>query len=192
MVRRTLEAAGRGVAETARRWRAFHRDRKGLAAVEFALILPIMISLYFGTVQIGDALTVKRKVTHVTSSLGDLVTQSKSISASDISNILDAASAVIAPYSVSNLKIVVSQIKIASDGKVTVDWSKTRNGTALIAGNTFTGLPDALKTNDSYVILASVEYAYTPYIGYMLTGTINFQKQYYLRPRISKSVACCS
>lgn len=185
-------AIGRDIAATFARWKAFHRDRKGLAAVEFALILPIMISLYFGTVQIGDALTVKRKVTHVTSSLGDLVTQSKSISASDMSNILDAASAVIAPYSVSNLKIVVSQIKIASDGKVTVDWSKTRNGTALISGNTFTGLPDALKTNNSYVILASVSYAYTPYIGYILTGTINFQEKYYLRPRLSSSITCCS
>ncbi len=63
-----------------RHGRRFAGDRKGVSAVEFALILPLMLALYFGGIELGDALTIKRKVTRVTSSLSDLVTQSTTIS----------------------------------------------------------------------------------------------------------------
>ncbi len=162
-------------------------DRSGVSAVEFALILPLMLALYIGGIQVSEALSINRKVSHVTSTLADLVTQSKSLTNSDISNIFDASSSVMAPYSVTSLQITVSEIYIDKDGKATVQWSDARNATAPAKGSTVT-LPAAVAVADSYVVLAVAHYPYTPSIGYVLTGSFDLSSTYYLKPRLSDSI----
>ncbi len=169
------------------RLRRLAGDRGGVSAVEFALILPLMLTLYIGGIQIGEALTISRKVTHVTSSLGDLVTQSRTITNSDMTNILDAAAAVMAPYSDTPLKMTVSGISINSSGKATVAWSDARNATALAVGSTVT-VPAAVKQNDSFLVTAEVHYPYKPGIGYVLTGEFDLRDQFWLRPRLSDDI----
>ncbi len=167
---------------------AFARDRRGLSALEFALILPIMLMLYFGTVELGTGLSINRKVTHATSSLADLITQSKVISNTDMTNILDAAESIIVPYDVNKLKITVSGIAINSAGVAKVAWSDTRHGTALTVNSTVTDLPAGVKQNDTFIVTAKVTYDFTPTIGYLLTGTYTLDDQFYLRPRASAKV----
>ena len=162
-------------------------DRSGVSAVEFALILPLMLALYIGGVQVSEALSINRKVGHVTSTLADLVTQTKSITNSDMGNILDASASVMAPYSVDTLRITVSEIYIDSKGKATVKWSDARNTTALGVGSTV-NLPAAIAVADSYVVAAVAHYPFTPGIGYVLTGTFDLNSTYYLKPRLSTCV----
>lgn len=166
--------------------RRFRRDRSAIAAVEFALILPIMLTLYFGIVEVGDALVVDRKVTHVTSTICDLVAQSKTVSTNDMTNFMDASQAVIYPYDTSLLKIVVSQVAIDSKGKATISWSDARNTTAL-AKNSAVTLPSGVTENSTYLVMATVSYEYTPTIGYILTGPVNLSETFYLRPRLATS-----
>ena len=178
------------------RWRRLFRrfspadlagDRSGVSAVEFALILPLMLTLYIGGIQISEALSINRKVGHVTSTLADLVTQTKSITNSDMTNILDASSSVMAPYSVDKLAITVSEIYIDSKGTATVKWSDARNATALNVGTTVS-LPTAIAVPNSYVVAAVAHFPFTPGIGYVLTGTFDLNSTYYLKPRINACV----
>jgi Flp pilus assembly protein TadG len=170
-----------------RRAAAFGSDRRGVSAVEFALILPLMVTLYLGGIQISDALTISRKVTHVASTLGDLVTQAKNITNSDMSNIFDASAAVLAPYAASTLQMKVTSIKIDSTGKATVVWSDARNDTAL-AKNSVVTLPAGVTQNSTWIVTAEVHYPYAPWIGYVLTGTYDLHDQFYLRPRLTDEV----
>jgi Flp pilus assembly protein TadG len=160
------------------------KDRSGVSAVEFALILPLMLTLYIGGVQISEALSINRKVGHVTSTLADLVTQTKTITNADMGNILDASSSVMAPYSAGPLQITVSEIYIDANGKATVKWSDARNAAALGVGSNVT-LPAAVAVANSYVVAAVVHYPFTPSIGYVLTGTFDLSSTYYLKPRLS-------
>jgi Flp pilus assembly protein TadG len=165
-------------------------DRRGVSAVEFALILPLMMTLYLGGNELSHALTIARKVTHVTSSLGDLITQSKTITDADMANILNAATAVMTPYPTGLLlKIKVSGIDIDATGKATVAWSDAQNDTALTVGAVVTNLPAAVKTPSTFIVTAEVHYAYTPAIGYVLTGTFDLKDQFYLRPRLSDCIS---
>ena len=165
----------------------FAKNRAGVAAVEFALILPVMLTLYLGGIQISDALSISRKVTHVTSSLGDLITQSKNVTDADMKNILDAASSVMAPYSATTLKMKISGITIDSKQTATVTWSDARNDTPLTKGATVT-LPAGINQASTFIVTAEVHYAYTPLIGYALTGTFDLNDHFYLRPRLSDTV----
>ena len=162
-------------------------ERSGVAAVEFALLLPLMLALYLGGIEIGEALTINRKVTHVTSSLSDLVTQSKTISNNDIKNILDAAASVLTPYPTDLLKIKVSGVSIDNNKKATVVWSDARNDTPLAVGSTIV-LPASVLQADTFIVTAEVHYAYTPTIGYVMTGSFDLNDQFYLRPRLSEDV----
>jgi Flp pilus assembly protein TadG len=162
-------------------------DRAGVSAVEFALLLPFMLTLYFGAEEIGTALTIDRKVTHVSSSLADLVTQSRTISDVDMDNILDAAAAVITPYDDGLLRIKVSGVSIDADGTATVAWSDARNDTPL-AEDSVIELPAAVNQPNTFIVTAEIHYTYTPTIGYMLTGSFDMKDQFYLRPRLSDVV----
>jgi len=167
--------------------RRFGDDRSGLAALEFALILPIMVALYLGGVEIGDALTIKRKVTSVTSSLSDLVTQAKALDDKDMNNIFDAAASIITPYDENKLRIRVSGVAIDSKGKATVAWSDARNDTPL-AKKSVVALPDGVNQKDSFIVTTEVHYNYQPTFGYVLTGSFDLTDQFYLRPRLSAEV----
>jgi len=164
------------------------RDKRGVSAVEFAMLLPLMVTLYLGGVEISQAVAIDRKVTLVARTLGDLVAQATTVTNAEMTNILNAATAVVQPYDISKLKITVSSVVIDSSGVAKIAWSDTKNGTARTVGTTVT-LPTALNTASTSLIWAETEYAYTPTIGYVITGTKNLKDQIYLRPRLSDSVA---
>lgn len=168
-----------------RLFRPFNRlagDESGVSAMEFALILPLMLTLYIGGNEFGHALTLKRKITHVTSTIADLVTQSRTITATDMENILDAAAAIMEPYDSDDLQMKVSLIKIDAANDATIVWSVARNDTALTAGAEVE-VPDNVDTANTYVVTSEVHLEHSPTIGYVLTGPIDLWDQFYLRPR---------
>ena len=46
-------------------------------------------------------------------------------------------------------------------------------------------LPAALNVANSSLIWSEVQYAYTPTIGYVISGTLTLKDQIYMRPRLS-------
>jgi Flp pilus assembly protein TadG len=179
---------GRLVQSIKRRFGAFAVDKQGIAAVEFAMLLPLMLSLWLGAVELSQAIAADRKVTLTARTISDLVSQVTSTSATDIANSLNASGAVMAPYSSSKLKVTVSSVTIDANSKATIAWSCTKNGTARSKGSSVT-LPAALLVPSTSLIWSEVQYAYTPTIGYIVTGTLNLKDQIFMRPRLSDTVA---
>jgi Flp pilus assembly protein TadG len=162
-------------------------DQRGVSAVEFAMLLPLMLSLYLGSVEISQGIAADRKVTLTARTVADLVSQVSSITNAEMTNSLNASAAVMAPYASSKLKVVVSSVTIDAQGKATIAWSDTFNGTARSVGSTVT-LPTALAIPNSSLIWSEVQYSYTPTIGYVVSGTLTLKDQIYMRPRLSDSV----
>ncbi|HWK96361.1 MAG TPA: TadE/TadG family type IV pilus assembly protein [Pseudolabrys sp.] len=163
-----------------RRRARFARDQRGVSAVEFALVAPVMIGLYFGCVEISDAVSVDRKVSLAAAALANLSSQVTTISSTEMSNIFDASGAIVAPYDVGKMKMTVTCISIDASKKATVKWSQTRNGT--VKSGTVT-LPAALQVASSQIILAEASYDYQPTVGYTITGTISLADKMYMTPR---------
>jgi len=163
-------------------------DNSGIAAVEFAMLLPLMLSLWLGVVELSQGIAADRKVTLTARTVADLVSQVTATSTTDIANSLNAAAAVMAPFSVGNLKATVSSVAIDANSKATVAWSCTKNGTARSKNSAVT-LPAALLVPNTSLIWSEVQYSYTPTIGYVVTGTLTLKDQIYMRPRLSDSVA---
>jgi Flp pilus assembly protein TadG len=163
-------------------------DQRGVSSVEFAMLLPLMLTLYLGAVEISQAVGIDRKVTITSRTVADLASQVSSISSSDMSNILGASSAVISPYDASKLKVTVSEVSIDNNGSAKVVWSCTLGGTARTVGSSVT-LPAALNVANTSLIWGEAAYSYKPAIGYVVTGTLNLSDQIYMSPRLSNSVS---
>jgi len=170
------------------RLRDFSADPRGVAALEFAIVLPFMLVLYIGGIELGDAFAIEVKVTDTAHIVADLTAQNTSINNATMSSILCASSAVIAPYSASNLIVTVSEVSTNASGSATVTWSNSLNGTARTVGQAMT-LPSSLagQANIS-LILTEVSYSYSPQLGYTISGTVNLSDSYYLYPRNSSSI----
>jgi Flp pilus assembly protein TadG len=163
-------------------------DQRGVSAVEFAMLLPLMITLYLGTVEVSQGVGIDRKVTLTTRTVADLASQVLTINNADMTNLLNASSAVIVPYDTTKLKVTVSQVTIDGNGIAKIVWSDTLNGTKHSAGTIVT-LPSALNIANTSLIWSEVAYTYRPAIGYVVTGTMNLSDQIYMRPRLSDTVS---
>lgn len=172
--------------------RRLARDRRGVSAIEFALLAPIMIGLYLGCTEISDGVAVDRKVSLTAATLANLATSCTSsssaaggcannnFSTTDMNNMLDASSAIIAPYSAANLKMTLSCINIDANKVATVKWTAVRNGGT---GGTMS-IPPALLDVPGQLIYSDVSYAYTPIVGYTITGTLTLSDHMYMAPRV--------
>ena len=173
--------------------RRYARDRRGVSAVEFALLAPLMIGLYLGCAEISDGVAADRKVSLIAATLANLASScsnsnanaggcaNNTISTTEMNNIIDASSAIITPYSAGKLKITVSCLNIDANKVMTVRWSAVRNGGV---GGTVT-LPSALAVPSSQLLLAQVSYAYTPTVGYTISGTLTLSDKMYMSPRVT-------
>jgi Flp pilus assembly protein TadG len=162
-----------------------------VSAIEFALLLPLMLTLYLGGMQLSDGIAIDRKVTLAARTVADLTSQVASTDSAGVSTILDAATQVMSPYAdnaanAAKLMVRVSVIKVDAELKTTIEWSKAKNGSKL----TSVTVPPALLVANTYLVLGEAKYAYTPPIGYVLTGTLNLDDQIFMRPRLSTTVVC--
>ena len=176
--------AGRGYKHNALAglWRDIRRDKGGVAALEFALLLPLMIGLYFAGIEISNLLIVDRKVTAASNTVADLVAQDTSINNTEMNDIFLATRAILTPFPSNVLSVKLTSV-VADIGNVTtVAWSDALNDTPYAVGANIT-LPPGLTTPGSSVIMAEVSYTHTSPIGQFLTGPINIQDQAFLRPR---------
>jgi len=192
----TMTSALRHLCE---RLRLLKRDEHGASAVEFAMILPLLVTAYLGCVEVTQGLSIDRKLSQATWSVADLVAQKRDanasgkieLSAAEMTEIMNAAKAVIYPYPTKDLKIVVSSVKIDPQNVTKVDWSCQLNGTARSKGQTVT-LPPAMQVAGTSVIWAEGSYAYKPTVGYMVTGTVNLKDQTFARSRVGSDIEVAS
>jgi Flp pilus assembly protein TadG len=186
-----MTATSTSSSQSCRGLRRFVRDRDAISAVEFALILPFMLTLYLGGTELGNGMAIQFKATLAARTVADLSSQYTSIDSQTMSEILGAASTVVTPYAESNMVVTVSELEFTSgSSSATVQWSCSLNGTARAQNSTFP-LPTALQSLPSgtyYLILGEVTYPYSPSIGYTLTGTIDIYEDTLFFPRMSNSV----
>jgi Flp pilus assembly protein TadG len=190
--------SGKGVFRAIRH---FRKDARGVAAIEFALIAPIMIGLYIMLNETASALRAARKVTMASRIASDLTTQLTNVADTDRDDIFASVTPTMSPYAGSNASIRITSIRFDAAGKGYVDWSEAQ-GAALTAhvrckptdlqsppsplGQI--DVPAGLKVPNTSVVLAEVSYAYTPALGYNITGTINLTDQLFTRPRAGTHV----
>lgn len=162
------------------------KDKSGVSAVEFALILPVFALLFFGSIEVSFLMTVDRKVTQTASTLGDLVARGTTLTESEMNDIFAASTALFAPYDGSAAEMRVTSIT-QKNGKAEVSWSRARNMTAYTKGASLS-VPYGLLTDGQSIVFAEVGYDYKSTLGYFLPNAQHLSEEFYLRPRRVEAV----
>jgi Flp pilus assembly protein TadG len=176
--------------------RRLSADARGVAAIEFLMIMPIMLMLCFGIIQVSSAVTVDRKVSQTARTLSDLISQSSSITDNDIANAFTTGLAMMSPYSSTPLQEKISQVyvdPVTMTGKV--KWSRA-SGTGISphACNEVVPVPSSLLVSGTYLIFSEVSYDFVPAFGHDInlkfaSPTFHLSDQMFTRPRQSLTVA---
>jgi Flp pilus assembly protein TadG len=188
--------------------RRLAQSRRGVAAIEFAFIAPVLLVLYFMTMEVSQAIETNKKVGRAASMIADLITQQPTTSKSELDAIMQIGLATMQPYNRSQLAIYITGVQISNDAtaKATVAWSREMiNGTTgpnpdLPVGKETT-VPTELKIAGTFLVRVQSKLDYRPVITWTADAkqtlgllsafdNINMAEQYYLRPRMSDSVSC--
>lgn len=178
--------------------RRIRRDHRGVAAVEFAMIFPIMAMLFIGAIEFSQALTVDRRVTQSASSVADLIARAPEtgMTAAEVDGAMKIIEQLVAPYDVSRLTVKIISVRATPSGgggmNYTVDWSRDSNGqTPYARGSTYTGYLDTslLDKAGSTVIIGEATYNYVPLIfHYFITEAFDLKEEFFLKPRNASCV----
>jgi Flp pilus assembly protein TadG len=177
---------------TRARVRQFRRREDGIAAVEFALILPFMLIVYIGSVEITGLISMDRKLQSVSGAVGDLVARSKAaIPPETLEDYFQAAAGIMTPFAAETLTQIVTFVRVDADGAATVVWSRQYKDGELtvsnkhVANTPFQTLPQAMinVALDNFVVVAEGSYAYTPSYGFAFDHTINLYRENFFMPR---------
>ena len=162
----------------------FGRDVRGVSALEFALIAPVMVAMYLGAAEMTMALTADRKVTGAATAVADLVTQDDLITNAELTDIYAAGDAIVFPNDPSNLAIRITSIRMDVDGDIFVDWSEAR-GLAPHDTGSLPPLPDGLLAPMNSIIMVEANYPFQGPFPSESGPLLTLSDTAYLRPRRS-------
>ena len=177
-------------------------DSSGVAATEFAVIVPLMLAMFFGTVEFSSGVAVDRKITLVARALSDLTSQSLSTTSdTELQNIFAASSAILTPYSVTPIQPTISEIYVDASKVAKIQWSKSAT-LSLVSGapkavltnsshskGDVVTIPPGLQVPGTWLIFSEIDYKYVPAVGYMMNKLgVTLHDVTYTRPRQSTCV----
>ncbi len=170
-----------------RRWWRLRACRRGVASIEFAFVVPIMLLVFLGSIELGDALLLDRKVSRSVHIGGDLVAQLTAITDPELADVFSAMEQIIAPFPNSTRMVISSVVTDPGSTSPRLAWSVARGGgPAVSAGDT--DIPAGLLEEDQSVIVVQIEYSFSPVYSDLIMSPFMIIDQVYLRPRKSKRV----
>lgn len=164
---------------------SFFKDKKGTAAVEAAMLFPIMITLILGMWDMGYGVLANQNTVTAAQVVGDLVTRERFMDQNKIDNYMEAGRLAYGNYATSSYGVDIVSVSYNDAGTPQIEWRETQNMT-----------PDAnalqkaqgLGSAGEGVVVVTVQYVYTPTFSEILTGPLTMKEQSVLRGRISPVV----
>ncbi|TPJ29595.1 TadE/TadG family type IV pilus assembly protein [Mesorhizobium sp. B2-7-2] len=184
------------------------RDRRGVAAIEFAFIVPVLLIMYFITMEASQAIETGKKVSRIGSMVADLVTQQQAVVKANLDAMMKIGISTLRPYNRSDPTIIITGIQISDEASPTVRVAWSRK----LVGNTYsvdanpgdtTTVPSTLIIRNTFLVRVESDLGYVPVIAWSennnqqkalgLLSTfshIKMSETYYLRPRRSPKIPC--
>ncbi len=171
------------------RLRGFIADRRGVSAVEFALIAPILIMIYLALAELTLGMMASRRTSHLAATIGDLAAQSENLTDANIADLWAIGTSMMQPFDTStNLKMRLTSVTMGTDGKAYVNWSQAKYMTPYAKNTPIpTITTDQIAANES-LMMTEVEYDYDSPIGNFLPGTSKFTDTFFHHPRNGQAV----
>lgn len=172
----------------------FRGDQRGVSAVEFALIAPVILLLYFGLAEFCQGFMAQKRMGRTAAAVADLVTQDESTTTARIDDVFEVGELMMRPFSTADdgqrlLKQRATAVTRRTNGQVRVDWSRGQ-GMDARAPDALVDIPEGLIAPGESLVMTEITYDYESPFDEFLPGLTHFSHTYYLRPRKADQVTC--
>ncbi|MEA3533278.1 TadE/TadG family type IV pilus assembly protein [Rhizobium sp. CC-YZS058] len=184
-----------GIAFT-RHWRRLRADTKGVAAIEFAMLAPILLMIYLGAFNLSIGFDLDRRTARAASTVADLLTQRDQTDKATLDSMKTVTESILAPFTVTNYTLKMTAIKVTAAGVGTVLWSRDQAGNKPYAKGAIVVVPTDLSTINSVLVHSELTVPYqlslfTPMPSAANSvSIINLSKDYYFRQRVGDDIKC--
>jgi Flp pilus assembly protein TadG len=173
---------------------SFKQSTAGVAAVEFAMILPILVLMTLGVAEVTHAVIAHKKFQKSVAMIGDLVSRENSIGTNvssaqaTMDGMMKAAEQAMYPFDTTALKMSVTAISSnPNTGALTVAWAYPYHGYPVTACGQPKSMPAAnMIAAGNSAVLVEAQFIYTPIIASLVPGftaPITFTDQIAHAPR---------
>lgn len=171
------------------------RDIRGVGGVEFALIAPLLLSLYITSFELTIGLSVSKRVTRTASTIADLVTQQSSVTKDFLATMKNVTNGIFAPYQPQNLAMKITGIALDSSGNPTVAWSWDQSGARPYSNGSAVNVPTDMRAPSTFLVRAEVSVThqllmFMPGIMPSSLQTITLRREFYYRQRVGTNITC--
>lgn len=156
----------------------FLRNQRGIAAVEFALIVPVLMIAYLGASDLTQALAIDRKLSQVASTVSDLVAQQKTITRAEAQGFFQSGNAIMRPFDFDRMRLRLTIVEV-DGGTAQVTGATMRNWTVEARnGNSFELPDDVIDLSEGrYAVVATAAYDYQPMFGTVFNASVPLEKR---------------
>lgn len=168
------------------------RDRRGLAAVEFALTLSLLTGLLVGVLEVSMKILASQKVENLAATTADVVSQSETATKLGLDQLMTATAEIMSPFDFGlDGKVIITSIyRAPNTSQALINWQYSGGG-SLIATSKLgsvgqqANLPTDFVLNErENVIVAEVFYHYQPLLpGLMFTDSTLYREAFF-KPRL--------
>ena len=175
--------------------RRFARDERGVGAIEFAILFPVLLMLYLGAFELTVGLNVSKRASRSAGSIADIVSQQSSVTKSVLATMPSVAGAIFAPYATTGMTLKITGIAVDATGKATVAWSWAQDGTTPYSSGTVITVPANMNQASTFLVRSELSLPYQLIsfgTNFLPSGTnqITISRQYYYRQRVGNSISC--
>ncbi|HYM32135.1 MAG TPA: TadE/TadG family type IV pilus assembly protein [Candidatus Cybelea sp.] len=162
------------------------RDRSGLAALEFAMILPLLVVILFGSFEVFGLMIADMKIVAAADATADLIAQQNNVTTASVNDIITATQLTVEPLPLAQLGVAIASVTFDSTtGNPSLSWTQS-SGNGAIANPV--ALATGLGSKGESVIIVRVNYAYQSPLKLFLPITINLAELSFARPRLVSTI----
>ncbi len=173
----------------------FKRDSRGTSAIEFALLLPIMLFIFYGTIEVSKLYIEKNQVEAISETVADLVTQGKTITTDQLEDIFKISTKALNADMEAKVNIAVTAVRTLPDEngqpETKVTWSESKTGqNTKSEDSTYSDLPDDMAKNYETIIVTELYYTHRSIYEFFIKGDKSFDRRFLNKPRYSSDIPC--
>lgn len=167
-------------------FRRLRGDRRGVSAVEFAMLAPVLVAMYFGLAEFCQGFMAQKRAGQSAAIVADLVTQRSGVTGAELDDLFNVGGQIMKPFSSTTLKLRVTSVTRGTDDVNRIGWSRGKGLPALTGTMT---LPAGLVERGQTVIVAETTYDYDSPVDYLMPSITKFSHKFYMRPREVETIA---
>lgn len=162
------------------------RVRKAIVAVEFALILPILVLMFSGTVEVTQAVRAQSAFQRAVASTLNVVAVQTGVTSTKLADYCTGATLSIYPFITTSLSMSMTSVTNTS-GTIARDWEYDAacpsQGVLLGSTGAISSASAMVPNSGDSVIMIQASYLYTPLFKSIIPFSFTMNKTGFARPR---------